>query len=83
MDGAKSGSATFSRKEDPNVRLGKCTHQAAVLLLLGGVFFIYFSGFAIDRSKKYIKTIKNYMKIDAVDPQAAADNPPPPPGNNG
>ena len=23
------------------------------------------------------------MKIDAVDPQAAADNPPPPPGNNG
>ena len=25
-------------------------------------------GFAIDRSKKYIKTIENYMKIDAVDP---------------
>ena len=41
------------------------------------------SGFAIDRSKKYIKTIENHMKIDAVDPQAAADNPPPPPGNNG
>ena len=50
----------------------------------GGVIFIYiFSGFAIDRSKKYIKIIENYMKIDAVDPQAAADNPPPPPGNNG
>ena len=32
------------------------------------VFFIYFSGFAIDRSKKYIKVIKNHMKIDAVDP---------------
>ena len=37
------------------------------------------SGFAIDRSKKYIKTIKNHMKIDAVNPQAAADNHPPPP----
>ena len=44
------------------------------------VYFLYiFSGFAIDRSKKCIKTIKNYIKIDAVDPQAAADNPPPPP----
>ena len=39
----------------------------------GGIFYI-FSGFAIDRSKKYIKTIKNYIKIDAVDTQAAADN---------
>ena len=37
-------------------------------VLLGGVFFIYFSGFAIDRSKKYIKVSKNYMKIDDVDP---------------
>ena len=46
----------------------------------GGGYFLYiFSGFAIDRSKKYIKTIKIYMKIDAVDPQAAADNPPQPP----
>ena len=55
-----------------------------VLLLLGGVYFLYiFSGFAIDRSKKYIKTINNHMKIDAVDPQAAADNCPPPPGHNG
>ena len=45
----------------------------------GGYFLYFFSGFAIDRSKKYIKTIKNYMKIDAVDPQAAADNPPHPP----
>ena len=42
------------------------------------LFFIYFSGFAIDRSKKYIKNIKNHMKIDAVDPCAAADNPPHP-----
>ena len=55
------------------------------LRFTGGDFLIYFSGFAIDRSKKYIKTIKNHKKIDAVNPQAAADNPPPhpPPGNNG
>ena len=38
-----------------------------------GYFLYIFSGFAIDRSKKNIKTIKN-CKIDAVDPQAAADN---------
>ena len=44
-------------------------------------YFLYiFSGFAIDRSKKYIKVIKIYIKFDAVDPQAAADNPH---GNNG
>ena len=48
-----------------------------------GVFFIYFSGFAIDRWKKYIKTIKNHIKIHAVDPQAAADNHPQTPGHNG
>ena len=54
------------------------------VLLGGGIFIYFFSGFAIDRSKKYIKTIKNHMKIDAVYPQAAADNTPPtPPGNNG
>ena len=46
-------------------------------------FLYIFTGFAIDRSKKYIKTIKNHKKIDAVNPQAAADNTPPPPGNNG
>ena len=51
-------------------------------LMLGGGLHI-FSGFAIDPSKKYIKTIKNHMKIDAVDPQAAAHKPPPPPGHNG
>ena len=46
----------------------------------GGRYFLYiFSGFAIDRSKKYIKVIKNHKKIDAVDPWAAADNPPHPP----
>ena len=44
----------------------------------GGYFFNIFSGFAIDRSKKYIKTIDIYIEIDAVDPQAAADNPTPP-----
>ena len=49
---------------------------------LGGYFLYIFLGFAIDRSKKYIKVIKNHKKIDAVNPQAAAD-PPPPPGNNG
>ena len=50
----------------------------------GGGYFIYiFSGFAIDRSKKYIKTIKIGNKINAVDPWAAADNPPTPPGHNG
>ena len=38
------------------------------LRVTGGVFLYIFSGFAIDRSKKYIKVIKNYMKIDAVDP---------------
>ena len=42
-----------------------------------------FLGFSIDRSKKYVKSIKNDIKIDAVDPWAAADNPPPPPGHNG
>ena len=34
----------------------------------GDVSYIYFSSFAIDRSKKYIKVIKNYIKNDAVDP---------------
>ena len=29
---------------------------------------IFFSGFAIDRSKKYIEVIKTYINIDAVDP---------------
>ena len=39
-----------------------------LLLLGGGGYFLYiFSGFAIDLSKKYIKTIEIYMKIDAVD----------------
>ena len=44
------------------------------LVLLRGYFSYIFSGFAIDRSKKYIKTIEIYIKIDAVNPQAAADN---------
>ena len=48
----------------------------------GGYFLHIFSGFAIDRSKKYIKTIEIDIKIDAVDPQSAADNPPPAPGHN-
>ena len=34
----------------------------------GGYFLYIFSGFAIDRSKKYIKTFEIYIKIDAVDP---------------
>ena len=42
-------------------------------------FLYIFTGFAIDRSKKYIETIKIDRKIDAVNPQAAADNPPPTP----
>ena len=41
----------------------------------GGIFYTFFLGFAIDRSKKYIKVIKIYVKIDAVDPWAAADPP--------
>ena len=45
----------------------------------GGSLYIFFSGFAIDRSKKHIKVIENYIKIDAVDPWAAADNHPPAP----
>ena len=43
----------------------------------GSIFYIFFSGFAIDRSKKYVKVIKNHIKLDALDPQAAADNHPP------
>ena len=54
-----------------------------LVLLRGGIFLYIFSGFAIDRSKKYIKVIKNHKKIDAVNPQAAADNAPPIPGHNG
>ena len=42
------------------------------------MFLYIFLGFAIDRSKKYIKTIEIDSKIDAVDPQAAADTPPNP-----
>ena len=35
----------------------------------GGIFYIFFfSGFAIDRSKKYMKTTEIYIQIDAVDP---------------
>ena len=38
-------------------------------VLLRGEYFLYiFSGFAIDRSKKYITVIENSTKIDAVDP---------------
>ena len=54
------------------------------LRVLGGGYFLYiFSGFAIDRSKKYMKTIESYIKIDAMDPQSAADNHPPTLGHNG
>ena len=53
------------------------------LRITAAIFLIFFAGFAIDRSKKYIKSIKNDIKIDAVNPQAAADNRPPPPGHNG
>ena len=49
----------------------------------GKSFLCIFLRFAIDRSKKYIKTVEIYIKIDAVDPWAAADNRPPPPGHNG
>ena len=52
-------------------------------VLLGGYFLYMFSGFAIGRSKNYTKTIEINMKIDAFDPQAAADNPPTPPDHNG
>ena len=51
--------------------------------MVGGYFLYIFSDFAIDRWNKYIKTIEIDMKIDAVDPQAAADNRPPPTGHNG
>ena len=54
-----------------------------LVLLEGGYVLYMFSGFAIDRSKKYINIFKIDRKIDAVDPQAAADNPPPLPGNDG
>ena len=42
--------------------------KGLVLLLLLYYLSSTFPGFAIDRSKKYIKTIKIYIKIDAVDP---------------
>ena len=42
--------------------------EGYVLLLLGGYFLYIFLGFAIDRSKKYIKVIENHIKIDGVDP---------------
>ena len=48
----------------PSCRLA--AFKGLVLLLL--LFFWYFLGFAIDRSKTYIKVIKNHTKIDAVDP---------------
>ena len=32
------------------------------------IFLAFFLGFAIDRWKKYIKNIKIYINIDAVDP---------------
>ena len=56
---------------------------AAALLQSSTAVALLVSGFAIDRSKKYIKTIKIDMKIDAVDRWAAADNPPPTPDHNG
>ena len=34
----------------------------------GGYFLYMFSGFAIDRSKTYVKVINNYIEIDAVAP---------------
>ena len=33
-----------------------------------GIFYIFFSGFAIDRLKKCVKVIENHIKVDAVDP---------------
>ena len=40
---------------------GSCYYFSIIVL-------VFLSGFAIGRWKKYIKTIKMYMKIDAVDP---------------
>ena len=62
-----SGAAGISLKTPQN-------HQFSLIFLKKTI-----SGFAIDRSKKYIKTMEIDSKIDAVDPQAAADNPPPTP----
>ena len=42
-------------------------------------FFLFFTCFATNRSKKYIKTIKIYIKIDAVDPPGSCRQPPPTP----
>ena len=50
-------------------RVGRGGEGWGGLRVFGGRAFLYiFSGFAIDRSKKYIKTTKIYIKIDAVDP---------------
>ena len=38
------------------------------------IFYIFLQVLRLIGRKKYIKTIKIDMKIDAVDPQAAADN---------
>ena len=45
----------------------------------GGIFYIFFSGFAIDRSKKYMKVIKNYMKLMRLTPRQLQTTAPQPP----
>ena len=79
----QAGGGGGRRRPFGSARGGRRPFGSALGGRRGGYFLISFSGFAIDRSKKYVKTIRNHIKFDAVDPQAAADNHPPPPGHNG
>ena len=74
-DGIQQVLCRIAHATTPNMLLGHLAHQAAAAVA-AAIFLVCFSGFATDRSKKYIKTIRNHIKIDAVDPQAAADKPP-------
>ena len=50
-----------------NMPLGHLAHQG-LRVTAAAIFLVFFAGFAIDRSKKYIKVTKKYIKVDAVHP---------------
>ena len=51
----------------PAHTLSDPAHNLSDLATYFFCIFVIFTCFATDRSKKYIKVIKHYMKIDAVD----------------